>query len=379
MTHPFVAIGLLALVVALLVAYWLIQIPRLPLALGADPYSSLHLWLQGLHQSGKFNGSVLLARGDQRLFSRAYGDNGQGQALDQQSSFNLASVSKQFTAMGILLCQSQGKLNVNDPLAKHIPELSHYAGVRLEHLLQHSAGLPDYMRLAMQHLPKGEQVSMATVIELLQRHRPKADFAAGDKFAYSNTGYVLLAEVVQRASGTNFEQFMQEQIFSPAGMTNSRVFNQLSETEPKQRVFGFARSVWPWSEQRRSKDLNHFDGVSGDGAVYASANDLWHWHRALLNHTLLKGESYAAALQPGVLNKGKVSAYGYGWFLNPDGSMEHAGGWQGFSSYLYRNPDNGDLIVILDNASNALRVNAYGFLFNSIGLNLKRFLTALPE
>lgn len=334
----------------------------------------LEQWLRQVHAAGKFNGVVLLCKDGEPVFSLCLGDDAADnpKPLTMQSSFNLASVSKQITAFGVLLLQYRGKLQVEDTIDRYLPELSGYSHVTIRHLLQHTSGLPDYMQLAQKARVSDPVFTTQTMLRLLVEQMPASHFAAGEKFSYSNTGYVLLAEIISRVSGQSFEQFCGQELFGPLAMQQTRVFNHLSADPPLHRVYGFRRLLWFTGKKRA--DLNQFDGVAGDGAVYSSAEDLKIWSDSLYTGTLLPQSVYQAACQSGLLNNGKPTHYGYGWFIGSDNSVEHAGSWQGFSSLLYRHLSNRDMLVILDNSSNMLRVVPAGFRFHSIGRQLKQFL-----
>ena len=126
-------------------------------------------------------------------------------------------------------------------------------------------------------------------------------------------------------------------------------------------------------------DLNNFDGLGSDGGVYASARDLYRWHQVLLTGKLLPHSVCRRATTSGTLADGSKTGYGYGWFLRSETVVDHAGGWVGFSSYIYRDLATGNVLVILDNSTNALRVVPQGFRFTSIGLNLIEFVEDLPR
>jgi len=370
-----------AILLALVVAVYTFSIPSLQAPENTTKDNKIkHLdkWLNGLYSKGKFQGVVLLASGGEVIFGKGYGfsDSNKKEPLSTHSSFNLASVSKQFTAAGIILLKHKGQLSYTDELQKFVPELSFYSGVTIRHLLNHISGIPDYLNIANEYLDENETVTSDKLIRLYSDKKPNLRFKPGDKFEYSNMGYVLLAEVVERISGTSFSEYMHEHIFQPLNMKHTRVFNLLSNEEPEKRVYGFKRQYFLFGKKRFS-DLNRFDGVAGDGGIYSSAYDLFIWHKALLSGTLLSNEELSEAYRSGVLNNDKQTGYGFGWFINDDGAVVHAGGWQGFATYLYRNPTNGQLIVVLDNTGNILRVTSHGVLYNSIPLNLQRFLNRL--
>ena len=342
-------------------------------------FELLDQWLQSLYDSNRFSGTVLIGNSDRIVFSKSYGfeDPEYTRALTESSAFNLASVSKQFTAMAIMLLEHEGQLSVSDRLRDHVPEMGFYSDVTIEHLLHHTSGITDYMRLAIKHKAERELFETSDLITLFTQHQPPLEFSPGTKFQYSNTGYVLLAEIVARVSQKTFEAYMFDNVFKPAGMADSQVFNRLSTSEPADRVFGFKRN-WLNRAKTMLHDLNNFDGVVGDGGVYASARDLHRWHQVLLTGKLLPHAEYRRAITSGALADGSETGYGYGWFLRNKTVVDHAGGWVGFSAYIYRDTDSGTLIVILDNSSNALRVVPKGFRFTSIGLNLIKFVENLP-
>lgn len=187
-------------------------------------------------------------------------------------------------------------------------------------------------------LDKDEKNALFTTQKMIERFsqlKPKLNFEPGKKFAYCNTNYVLLAEIIERTTHQTFEAFLKENIFQPLKMHDSQVFNLLSKNEPDNRVYGYKQKHWLLSGTTSSRDLNHFDGVAGDGAVYSSCSDLFKWHLALREGRLISKEDYQIAYQPAQLNDGNLARYGFGWFLNNAHSVEHAGGWQGFSSFLY--------------------------------------------
>ena len=338
----------------------------------------LDRWLHGLYSNGKFQGVVLIARGGDVIFSKGYGfaNSNKKEPLSEHSSFNLASVSKQFTAAGIILLKGKGQLSYSDELQELIPELSFYGDVTVRHLLNHTSGIPDYLKIADDHLDGNEKVSADNLIRLYADKRPRQRFNPGYKFEYSNMGYVLLAEIIERISGISFSEYMHRHIFQPLSMKQTRVFTPFSEEEPENRVYGFRKQYFLFGKKRLS-DLGRFDGVVGDGGIYSSAHDLYIWHNALLAGSLVPVAELSEAYKSGVLNNGRKTDYGFGWFITDHEAVEHAGGWLGFATYLYRNPANGQLIIVLDNTGNILRVTSKGVVYNSIPLNLQYFLSGI--
>jgi CubicO group peptidase (beta-lactamase class C family) len=338
--------------------------------------SKLDRWLSNLYGKGKFSGTVLIGQGEDILFNKSFGfeDLEETKPLSTLSVFNLASVSKQFTAMAIVILEHEGKLSYQDSLSTYLPELNTYSDVTVENLLHHTSGIPDYMKLARKHGDLSNLFTTDDLITLYEKQQPPAAFDPGSRHQYSNTGYVILAEIVARVAGMPFDEFMRERIFLPSGMKNTQVFNLLSSVEPKNRVFGFKRRHWMFGGGKQLNDLNNFDGVTGDGGIYSTAEDLYRWHRSLTLNTLLPSSVYKKAYQSGVLNSGQETGYGYGWVIRNEHIVDHAGSWVGFSSFIYRNMASDTVIVVLDNSTNTTRITPFGFPVNSISLNLIKYM-----
>ena len=251
--------------------------------------------------------------------------------------------------MGIMLLAAKGKLTLDDSLATHIPELADYREITVRQLLQHTSGMPDHMGLADAHWDARHLLTMADLIGLLRRHRSRPDFPPGERFEYSNTGYALLGEIIERVSGRSYADFMAAEIFRPLGMNDSAAFNLASgRCTLGCRVFGF-RKRFICSGKKVLWDLNHLDGVFGDGGIYASARDLVRWDRALREGTLLPRDVYAPAYASGRLNSGAATGYGFGWEIEGRDVVAHRGEWQGFTSYLRRDLRKQTLLVVLSN------------------------------
>lgn len=316
-----------------------------------------------LAQREQFNGAVLLAQKGKVLLEQY-----QGQAdvsglkkLNASSSFNLASVSKQFTAAAIVLLAEAGKLRFDDPIDKYLPGLP-YDGVTIRHLLTHTSGIPEYFELADRFYPLNHIITNADLITLYQLRRPNFDFQPGERWEYSNTNYVFLASIAEKVSGEPLGAFLQKRIFKPIGMADTYVFHQLMSDWPGSRVYGFYKQggqVFP-------NDLTHFDGLVGDGNVYSSARDLLRWAQALTSGKVFKPASLQASWTPVKLNDGSTYPYGFGWFLPADGrEATHTGGWAGFRTLIHLKPSSGEVLVVLTNGTNGgIAVNAFDKTFS---------------
>jgi CubicO group peptidase (beta-lactamase class C family) len=320
--------------------------------------AALAAWLDALNARGAFNGTVLIARRGAILFEKhcGFADVDGAVPLSVHSSFSLASVSKPITALGIMLLARSGRLQLDDALARHIPELAGYGGVTIRQLLRHTSGLPDYIELADAHWDARRLLGSADLIALLVEYQPPPYFAPGEQYEYSNTGYALLGEIIARASAMPYPEFMAREIFAPLGMKDSAAFNLACSSCPlSSRAFGMRRRIFG-SKARR--DLNYLDGAFGDGGIYASAEDIVRLDRALREGTLMPADAYAEAYRPGRLNNGEETSYGFGWQLGPTGVVFHWGSWQGFTIYVRRDLNDQSLLVVLSNLVPAAAVEA---------------------
>lgn len=222
----------------------------------------------------------------------------------QSSLFNIASNSKQFTAMSIMLLELAGKISLEDPVRKFIPELPTYAeNVKIKHLVYHTSGLPDYMSICSATGP----VTNQSVIDFL-KSASQVDFPAGTRHEYSNTGYVILSEVVQRASGTSFPDFVQNQIFNKLGMTSSRIVKIGDQRPYPNQASGYGE--WPFFNLMNDVPCDY---VFGDGGVYTSIEDYQKWLVALSKPGFLSEASLAKLFTAGTLDSGDAIPYAYGW------------------------------------------------------------------
>ncbi|MHC4417549.1 MAG: serine hydrolase domain-containing protein, partial [Planctomycetota bacterium] len=268
-----------------------------------------------------------------------------------QSCFRLGSVTKQFTAMAIMILSDRGKLSYEDDIRKYLPTLP-YEGVIVRHLLVHTSGLPDYMVLFEDKWDKEKLAYKEDVLRLLAEYHPPVDFAPGEKWEYSNTGYSLLACIVERASGETFEVFMQKNIFEPLDMQNTVLATGKKDQPIKNRVFGYSSSF-------ENIDYHYLNGILGDGGIYSTVDDVFKWDQGLYNTRLVKKSTMAEALTPYKLNDGDTTGdYGFGWRLYREDKrdiIEHGGSWAGFSNLIMRDLKNRNTIIILTNNSGEVK------------------------
>jgi CubicO group peptidase (beta-lactamase class C family) len=284
---------------------------------------------------------------------RGYGNGNldHGIPLDGRSVFYLASVSKQFTAAAIVLAEAAGYLSLDDDLTRWVPELaSHDAPITLRQLVHHTSGLRDYLTLIpLSGRRADDHWTDEALLGLIGRQRA-LNFAPGSEYLYSNTGYVLLAEVIRRATGRSLRQYADERIFQPLGMRDTHFHDDATQVVPR-RVLGHARSATGWR-------LSHwfaFDKV-GDGGLYSTLEDLARWDANFYTGQVGGAGFLARMHERGVLNSGDSIGYAAGLQLGRYRGMrtvEHGGSLAGFRTNILRVPDERFSAIVLCNTTSA--------------------------
>lgn len=314
----------------------------------------------------RFNGNVLVAKAGKILYQKAFGlkNFDTKDPLDNNSVFVLASVSKQFTAMGIMMLAQKGKLKLSDSLRYYFPELP-YNNVTIQHLLTHTSGLPDYMEAMATKWNHHKIAFNPDVINFLATKKIPLDFDPGERWAYSNTAYMLLASIIEKVSGLSYQVYMQENIFAPLSMTHSREYNtrrSLKEAIPNYAYeYVYSDSLKRYILPDSLPELDfvvYLDGIQGDGTISSTTDDLWKWDRAIKNNSLLSKASQVQMLSPqSVMDTASNRYYGYGVMLgrNEIGDyVMHGGGWPGTHTMLLRYlKDDITIIVLSNNESNS--------------------------
>ena len=307
-------------------------------------------WLEKLNSLSKFNGAILILKKDQVLLQQAYGygDVNKKKKLTAHTPFRLASVSKQFTAVGILTLVQNGEIRLDDPLKKYIEDFP-YPKVTVRQLLNQTSGIPDdYMELAKEHRSEvNSPLCNQDVLQLFCKYKPELDHKAGAEYEYSNTDYVLLAALIEKVSTYSFEEYMTKAVFTPMGMKSSRVWNLNSMDDFTSRAHDLDLSdEHDWEEEHSS----WIDGVAGDGAVFSSLEDFIIWDKLWNGNSLINAELVEEAFAKSTLNDGSKSNYGFGWVIEENYKW-HNGSWLGARTY-YARQNKGLSFVILDNSSN---------------------------
>ena len=315
--------------------------------------------------------AVLVKQNGKIVFERGYGvrEFRTGSKIDTKTNFRLASVTKQFTAMAVMLLVHDKKLKYETTLGEIFPDFPDYGKkVTVRQLLNHTGGLPDYEDLmdAMEK-EKGQiwspekQIQDAEVLQLLKKEK-KGKFAPGTKWDYSNSGYVVLGLIVAKVSGKSLGEFLHERIFTPLKMTDTIVF-QKGKNTVQDRAYGHSKNGGSFKET----DQSSTSATLGDGGIYSSVDDLSKWDDALRDHTLLSEEEMKPALEPAKFGAagnavlpddapealhGVAVKYGFGWFLDPYKGHErmwHYGDTMGFKTAIQRFTKDGLTVIVLCN------------------------------
>ncbi|MDJ1498999.1 serine hydrolase domain-containing protein [Xanthocytophaga agilis] len=317
--------------------------------------AQLDTFFHNLNQKHGFNGTVLVAQYGKPIYKGAFGykNFSSHDTLALNTPFQLASVSKQFTAVAIMQLQEKGLLSYEDSIQKFFPDFP-YHEITVRSMLTHRSGLPNYMYAFEKIIrDKNKPLTNAEVIDLFIKHKPGIYYLPNKKFNYSNTGYFLLAAIVEKITGERFKEYVAKHIFGPAGMTHSFIFDGTDSAKVAKAAIGYVGGRYI----RPVTDNYYLEGVTGDKGVYSTVEDMFKWDQALYTGKILKTCTLEEAFTPKHFDVKTYANYGFGWrtYYAPGGEplVFHAGWWHGFKSYFMRNQRDHSTIVILSNrASN---------------------------
>jgi CubicO group peptidase (beta-lactamase class C family) len=292
---------------------------------------------------------VVVIRDGKVIVRRAYGmaDLEHHVAAIPETDYRLASVSKQFTAMAVMLLARDGKLRYDQPIPDFLPELPQAArAVTIRHLLNHTSGLIDYEDLIPES--RTEQLDDQDVLALLAS-KDSLYFPAGTEYRYSNSGYVLLGLIVTRVTGMSFPDFLRTRIFTPLGMRATMAHVEGQDTVPH-RAYGYS----PRGGSFVQTDQSVTSATLGDGGIYTNVDDMVHWDQALYGTSLVDAATLSMAATPPQLPKSAPTEYGFGWFVDSYRGVKrwrHTGETSGFHNAIMRFPDRRLTVIVLTNRS----------------------------
>ena len=317
-------------------------------AVSANETAEIGALMTTMYQRGQFNGAILVAVHGSTVYRNAFGkaDFRTGTDFTPETPSDIGSVTKQFTAMAIMILAQRAKLRYDDPVSKYIPEFSrsaYFSQITLRQLLNHTSGIRDYGDLGIDDSGLDQQGLIAALLkkeELIAR--------PGLKYQYSNPGYALLAVVVERVSGKRFGEFLEQEVFEPVGMKNTFVYDSPTKKDARTAIgygqFGQLDDGGPTS-------------IPGDGGIYSTADDLFKWDQALHTDRLVDQSTLAEAFVPGKVQQG-TSSYGFGWNIEEDGGSKylwHQGSHAGFRAFIGRRLADRVTVIMLTNKGNSKR------------------------
>jgi len=323
---------------------------------------SIDTFFRHLHEHRGFNGVVLVAKKGKIVYENAFGYANylKRDSLTLDSRFQLASISKQFTSMAILLLKQDGKLKLGQPVADFFPNFP-YKSITIHHLLTHRSGLLKYENYSQFNWKdKHKAMTNLDLMNLLEQNKPLPWSKPDAHFKYNNINYAILAALVEKISGMPLSQFLKKRVFNPLGMTHTLVYSKATDTLYPTNLIGYEKTF------RRRDDPNWLDGVVGDKGVFTTVQDMFIWDQYLYTNKLISQDSLKIAFYPYSRDK-KHFYYGYGWRLfyptdpaldslkkeSPGKIVYHTGWWHGYKNIFVRDIQHHTTIIILSNIFNS--------------------------
>ncbi len=298
-----------------------------------------------------FNGSVLVAKKGEVLFSKEYGNTNFSDTikLTEHSAFQLASVSKQFTTVAIMMLVDQKLISVDDSIICYYPDFP-YKNITIRHLLNHTSGLPMYFWLAENKWNNKVPPSNSEMMDLLTTEKLLPYFWPGRRFDYSNTGYMVLSSLVEKVSEIPFKEFVTKNIFDPLEMHDSYVYRYTEDSISTNHLTGFRRR----GRRRYGIGGTVNDRITGDKNIYSTTHDLLKWIEGLNSGKLISEESLEAMYTKGATKRGREIPYGFGFRIVEDDHgklIYHNGRWNGFRTTIRQFRESEIVVVVLENSS----------------------------
>ena len=296
-----------------------------------------------------FNGSVIISKRKEIIFEGNYGvaNFSNKSKLDSSYSFQLASLSKQFTAAAIVLLEQEGKLNFDDTITMYYPNFFYHKAT-IRQCLNHTAGLPKYFWIAEHKWEHEYAPTNQQMMELLEDDDVNPFFSPGRKYAYSNTAYMVLAALVEKISGESYANFLKENIFAPIGMTHSYAYSYSYDDVREKQLWGYRRSGRRYIKIPGTVN----DAIVGDKNVYSTAHDMFKWYKVLNSDKLISDTNRRLMYTLGKTTKGYEIPYGFGFHIDADNNIiYHNGKWNGFRNTFRQYPDEDVFMVVLEHTS----------------------------
>ena len=298
-----------------------------------------------------FHGSVIVAKKGKVVFKNHYGyaDFKKKTMIDENSVFQLASVSKQFTAAAILILQEKGKLSIDDKVTRFYPAFP-YEEVTVRQLLNHTSGLPKYFWLAEHKWDQDHPPSNQEMMDLMEAHDVQRFFSPGASFDYSNTGYMVLASIVEKVSGEEYGDFVKANIFEPLDMENTFVYRFEQDEIVENQLAGYRLYKRRW-HAKIGGTVN--DRIVGDKNIYSTTEDMLKWIQGLNSGKIVSENTLAQMYTAGQTKYKRKVPYGFGFRIKENESEKivyHNGKWNGFSTSLMQYPEDELVVITLEHS-----------------------------
>jgi CubicO group peptidase (beta-lactamase class C family) len=307
--------------------------------------------LNRINKRHDFHGAVLVAKNKKIVYQNqvGYADFRKKTLINSESIFQLASVSKQFTAAAIMQLKEKNKLKLTDSVNAYFPDFP-YKNITIRNLLNHTSGLPKYFWVAEHEWKENKPPTNKDLMEVLPISKAKRFFKPGRNFDYSNTGYFVLASIIEKITGISFNQYLQKNIFEPLNMKNSYVYSYQNDTIRKNQLKGY-RLYRGWKHIKIGNTVN--DAIVGDKNVYSTLEDLFKWTYGLNSELLIKQESLELMYTKGETIYGRKVPYGFGFRLGmrDEKNIYHYGKWNGFSTALTNYLEEDLVVIVLEHTS----------------------------
>lgn len=278
-----------------------------------------------------FNGAILVAHGNHIIYEGYHGcaNLENHDTITPVTLFPIASLTKQFTAVAILILQHDGKLSVDDRISNYVAVPECMQNIAIRNLLNHSSGIPDYLR---NNVAKKRESVLAYIASI-----DSLNFPPGSRYSYSNTGYFLLGEIIERVSGNSYGKFLRDRIFIPTGMRHTL----LNDGKRHTRAYGYDTS---WVR-------NDFLMSTADGGILSTIRDIYLWDKALFENRIIPQELKLLMFQPYVLDNGTIVFYGFGWDIDAINRTiaSHTGWLASFGAYNQIDNRKGYFLILLSN------------------------------
>lgn len=315
----------------------------------SSPESNIKEIASNYHKQGVFNGALLVAKNGKILCDTVlgYSDLKTKQPLNNNTAFYIASLAKPFTALAIMQLKEQKKLTYEDPISLYVNLPKFASGITIRQLLNHTSGIPDYEK----EMTPVKNLTNAQVMQWLHT-KNGLNFKPNDKFEYSNTGYIILASIIEKVSGKSYADFLKGAVFAPLKMTRTIVYDTTKPTIAN-RAIGYDK------DQKRD---DYSILTTGDGSIFSTVKDLFIWEETLYDSKLLSTKEMENAYKAAMLNDGSFSNYGFGWNIKEENGskmVSHTGGLNGYRACIWRDLNNKSVIIVLTNQGDAFPLQQF--------------------